>query len=327
MKKNRELSFLNIWCITATILTWLLLSACSPPQEPPLRIGTNFWPGYEPLYLARSLGYYDNTQIKMIEMSSASDVIRAIRNGDLEGAALTLDEVLTLVEDDFDLKIVLIFNYSAGGDVLLVKPDIKSLTDLRGKRIAVEYKAVGAILLDSALHTAELDTSDITIVGCSANDHIKCYNENDAVITFDPAKTRLLKLGAREIFSSLQIEGKIVDVLVVTAETTHTNKQSISQLLDGYFKARNYLDNNPLDAATRMATRTALSPDEMLASYDGIRLLSLGENHRMLSGPIPPFHNTVNELSQFMLEKHLLQRQITPDLLIDALFLPKTNTP
>mgnify|MGYP006995473211 FL=1 len=33
-----------------------LISGCGGEQEPPLRIGTNLWPGYEPLNLPRDLG-------------------------------------------------------------------------------------------------------------------------------------------------------------------------------------------------------------------------------------------------------------------------------
>jgi len=36
-----------------------VLFACSAEQESPLRVGTNIWPGYEPFYLARELGYYE----------------------------------------------------------------------------------------------------------------------------------------------------------------------------------------------------------------------------------------------------------------------------
>ena len=35
------------------VLFGLLLAGCGSQPEPPLRVGTNLWPGYEPLYLAR----------------------------------------------------------------------------------------------------------------------------------------------------------------------------------------------------------------------------------------------------------------------------------
>ncbi|MCU7939074.1 MAG: ABC transporter substrate-binding protein [gamma proteobacterium symbiont of Bathyaustriella thionipta] len=165
MKIRLNLLYYLYWIFCLVLI--IFLSACKPAPESPLRIGTNTWPGYEPLYLARTLGYYDNSRIHLVEMNSASEVIHSLRSGTLEGAALTLDEALTLQADDFDLKIILVMDFSHGADVLLAKPDIDTLAALKGKRIAVEYTAVGAILLDAALASADLTVSDIQVIACS----------------------------------------------------------------------------------------------------------------------------------------------------------------
>ncbi|MGB5468727.1 MAG: nitrate/sulfonate/bicarbonate ABC transporter, partial [Sedimenticolaceae bacterium] len=70
----------------------LLLPAIGQAAQP-LRIGTNVWPGYEPLYLAAEReNWKSKLDIRMVEYPSATEVIRAFRNRALEGAALTLDE-------------------------------------------------------------------------------------------------------------------------------------------------------------------------------------------------------------------------------------------
>lgn len=301
----------------------LLLSACNSSQEPPLRIGTNIWPGYEHLYLARSLGYYEQSSIKLVEMTSASDVIRSLRNGILEGGALTLDEALSLIDDGIALKIILVMDFSEGGDVLLVKPGIDSLAALRGKSIAVEYTAVGAILLDGALNAAGLSVSDVNIVACPQDEHTICYRSADAVVTFEPDKTRLLKLGAQLLFDSSQIPGRIVDVLVVNAQAANTSPRTLKRLLAGYFKARDYYAANPEDAVNRMSPRVQLSPEELQESYVGINLPDLEENRALLSGDPSPLQLTAGEISKFMLQKRFLKNQLSVDSLIDNSFLPE----
>ncbi len=305
------------------VLLCLSLFACDSSQEPPLRIGTNAWPGYEHLYLARSLGYYEESEIKLVEMTSASDVIRSLRNGTLEAGALTLDEALSLIDDGIALKIILVMDFSEGGDALLVKPGIDSLAALRGKTIAVEYTAVGAILLDGALNAANLSVSDIKIIACSQNEHHRCYQSADAVVTFDPARTRLLKLGAQVLFDSSQIPGRIVDVLVVHASAVKTNPRALKQLLTGYFKARDYFDASPEAAANLMSLRLRLSPAEVLASYAGINLPTLEENRALLSGNPPPLQLTADDISQFMRQKKMLKNKVTVANLIDNSFLPE----
>ena len=67
-------------------------------------------------------------------MGSASDIMHAMRNDVLEGAALTLDETLSLIDDGIDLKVILVMDISNGADVLLAKPEIQSIADLRGEK-------------------------------------------------------------------------------------------------------------------------------------------------------------------------------------------------
>ena len=76
--------------ITAIIISVSLFSAillnigCHKEPTALVRIGTNVWPGYEPLYLARELGYYKDLNVRLVEYPSASEVIRAFKNKNLE---------------------------------------------------------------------------------------------------------------------------------------------------------------------------------------------------------------------------------------------------
>ena len=65
-----------------TIVLWVFVTlgpllGCTQPT-PMLRVGTNIWPGYAPLYLAQELGYYQQQKIKIIEFGSATEVLRAL---------------------------------------------------------------------------------------------------------------------------------------------------------------------------------------------------------------------------------------------------------
>ncbi|MBF0264170.1 MAG: ABC transporter substrate-binding protein [Gammaproteobacteria bacterium] len=305
------------------ILSLFLLS-CTQNPEPPLRIATNTFPGYEPLYLARSLGYYENTQINLVEMTSASEVIHALRNGTIEGAALTLDETLTLLADDIRLKIILVMDFSNGADVLLTKPEINSLAEIKGKQIAVEYSAVGALLLDAALASAKLSVTDIKVETCLYDNHINCYEENDAVITFEPVRTKLMLKGAKQLFDSSQIPGKIVDVLVVQDAVIKLNSQTIKNLLKGYFRARQYLEKKPEKASEQMALRQGISSHEVISSFNGIELPSLKANRDLLEGS-NKLQATASSLMKYLFERELLRKKVDTSNIIDASFLPENS--
>jgi len=165
-----------------------LIFSCSQSQETTLRIGTNQWPGYKILYLANELGYFNKSHIRLVELPSSTEVILALRSGNLEGASLTLDEALTLINDGLDLQVILVIDYSNGADALLTKSLISSISQLKDKKMAVEYTAVGAILLDRALQSVSLDISDVEIAGCTLDRHINCFYDYDALVTFEPVR-------------------------------------------------------------------------------------------------------------------------------------------
>src|SRR6476646_10819826 len=88
------------------ILLVFLLGNCAK-EQPPLRLGTVVWPGIEIFYLARDLGYYKNTPIRLVDYPSGSELIRAYRNGELEAATLTMDEVLLLEPTEPNVRVTL----------------------------------------------------------------------------------------------------------------------------------------------------------------------------------------------------------------------------
>lgn len=207
------------WWLSISLLCFIVVAAsCRPNPEKRLKIGTNIWPGYEILYLARDLGYLDGLPVDLVEMTSASEVINAMRNGTINGAGLTLDETITLLDEGVPLKVILLLDASFGADALLAKPTFQDIEQLRGKRIAIENTAVGAILLNNALESAGMNLNDITIVPCTADRHPVCFDDVDAVVTFEPSLSKIRKKGAIELFSSKDIPGTILDILVVSED-------------------------------------------------------------------------------------------------------------
>jgi NitT/TauT family transport system substrate-binding protein len=262
------------------------------------------------LYLARDLKYYDDSTVRMVEYSAATEVLRAYRNGAIDGAALTLDEVLLLAQDGEEPRIVAVLDYSNGADVVLARPPIRDLAGLRGHRIAVENTALGAYMLERALDEAKLQPSDVTIVPTTEDEHESAYLSKrvDAVVTFEPVRSRLLKAGAVNVFDSSRIPGEIIDVLVVRRAYAENHPEQVQRLVEGWYRAVLYTDKAVADAAQRMAKRERISPHEFLRSLTGIRLSHLADNRVLLDGTKPGIIIPAERLAQTMWEKRLLRR-------------------
>lgn len=302
-----------------------LMLSCSQNPEPIFRIATNVWPGYEPLYLARSLGRFENSSIRLVEMPSASQVSHAMRNRTVEAAALTLDETLTLLQEgNLDMRVVLVMDISNGADVLLGNADIANLQSLRGKRIGVENTATGAVVLAAALRSAGLSAKDIIVAPKTVNDHLAAWKnrEFDAVVTFEPVRSQLLNSGAHELFDSSQIPGTIMDVLVVRADALEKHQSAIRTLIAGYFTGIDYISTHPEDAAQRMARRLATDAALVMPQFTGLKLPTTEENRRWLATAEPNLNKAAADLAKLMYEQQLLQTEVNTDRLAEPKFLP-----
>lgn len=290
----------------------LILGGCGREPVQALRIGTNVWIGSEPLYLARDLGHLNAQTVRLVEYPSASEVLRAYRNQALDGMVISLDEVLALAADDLQPRIVLVIDVSHGADVVLGRAGLRSMADLKGRRVAVESHAVGAYVLSRALALNRMQPGDVQIVHLESNEHAAAFEQGrvDAAVTFDPFRSQMLRAGATTLFDSTQIPGEIVDLLVVRDSVLEKNPGSVDALLAGWFQAIDYLGRDQQDAARRMSVRQQVSGEQFLQTLRGLRFPSRDENLAMLAGPAPQLLVTGQRLMAMMRESKLLPRPV-----------------
>jgi NitT/TauT family transport system substrate-binding protein len=292
--------------------------ACLRQRQEPLDIATNQWPGYEPLYLARDLGYFSRDDVRLVELPSASKAIKAFRDGMVNAAALTLDESLLLLQDDMAVKVLFVMDVSNGADVVMARPEIKNLADLKGKRIGVESFALGAYMLARTLDTAGLKPSDIDIVPMTVDQHEEAYKAGkvDALVTFEPVRTKLLHAGAHVVFDSSRIPNEIFDVLVVSDEYRKHHPRQIAKLESAWFKALAYMREHPDDAARRMASRLGISQQEFLAALQLLNIPQKTDNDQLLGGAHPSLIPPAERLGRVMQAEHLLAHPVDPAQLL-----------
>lgn len=317
---HRALNLLPKLMFLAALLSPFLLAACTDRSERPLRIGTKSWLGYEPLFLARQRDFFDEQAVHLVEYPSASEVIRALRNKAIDGAALTVDEVLLLAADDLAPSIVLVMDISHGGDAILGRPGTSGLGELAGRRVGVESGAMGAYVLSRALEQHGMTSSDVTISSLDVHEHEAAFlnNDIDAVVTFEPVLSRLLDSGAVTLFDSSEIPGEIVDVLVVWEDVVTQHKGSIDALLEGWFSALDYLQTDLEGAAATIADRLQLSTEQVKSALERMRFPTLEENRQLLGGQPPRLSQPTERLMQVMRSHRLLSQDVNTEVLFQA---------
>lgn len=300
-----------------------LLGGCDRHDTNPMSIGAHPFPGYELLYLARHLGLLSPEHVQLVETPSASANLRALGAGALAGAGLTLDEVLSAREQGIDLAIVAVLDRSLGADVVIGRPGVDSLADLKGRRIGVEESATGAVMLDATLRAARLTLADVTLLPIPSDRHEEHFvaGSIDALVTYEPVRTRLLARGGTLIFSSSHIPGRIIDTLALRRAELDTQAEAIGLLVDAHFAAREAWLAAPARHAAVMARRLHLDPAAVPAAFAGLELTDRTLNRELFKRGAAALGATAAALGRIMTNAHMLQS--APDLrnLFDGRFV------
>lgn len=307
--------------VACVIVVGLLLAGCGQNQGP-TKVAIHVWPGYEFLFLARSLGLLDPNKVELVETQSASGTLELLKQGKVDGGALTLDEVIRCRSLGIPLSVVLVVDASAGADVILARPEIKTLTDLKGKKIGVETGAVGSIMLDQGLASAGLKVDDVVVLESSIDQHLEGWENNlfDAVITYEPVSSQIKALGGQMIFSSREAKDLIVDVMAFRTEALK-NSDSITHLIQAHYAALKHFSTNRWDAYYRMAPRLGLQPEQVSQTFQGLILPDEANNRRLLSGPKPAILVSAEKLSKIMTSAGMIDDAISFRGLINDSFL------
>lgn len=304
----------------------LAVPACALLLDKPIAIAAHVWLGYAPMFLARDEGWLNTKQVRLVQTHNATASIQALIDGEVDGAALTLDEALKVRSMGLPVSVVMVFNVSAGADMLLADASIKNLSDLKGKRIGYESSSVGEVMLIKILQIAHLTKNEVLLVPINVDQHSQAWRNKqiDAVITYEPVATVLLTQGVHKLFDTRQAPNMVIDVLVMRNDALNFRyATAIRHLISAHFRALHHLSHNPHDAAYRIAAHLGLGVQQVLGAYKGLQLPDAVNNHHLLAGEEPLLLNSARSLAALMFEHQLIKQPNNLSSLIRNEYLPR----
>jgi len=282
-------------------------------SQAPLTLGLSDWPGHAPFYGAKKLGLFGETNIEIKGFSSNFDRNRAFAQGRLDALATPLFDTIRIADMGAACKLVLLFDYSSGGDGIVARGGITKVAELKGKRVSAELGAITHFVLLAALETAGLRESDVEIKNLSVPEGAEAFEQGkvDAATLWDPHLGRLAKLeGARKIFTSKEIPGQIIDVLIVQRAIAEARPDDVENLLRGWQKSleawRKSAPDHEVVMASEMPGRT---PASLKVDLEGLELLDLDTNAKLYeeSGAGPSSRKSFDATVAFMQQNKLLK--------------------
>lgn len=258
----------------------LLFPACMK-EKIPIRIGSSLWPGYEFLYLAKEKGYFDDEGVKveLFDFVSLSDSRRAFERGQIDVLAATIVEKLIITNNSFKSpQTFYVVDFSNGADVILGRKPIRSIQELKGRRVGVEPASLDLLTINLALKQNHLNLSDITLVPMAQNGMEDNFDKSlvDALCTYPPTSVRILNKGnANILFNSSQIPGYIVDVLLSDKKFINSRTEDLAKVIRCFDRALQFAKEYPDEALTVIAEHEQISVKDLRECYLGISVEGL----------------------------------------------------
>ena len=256
------------------------------------------------------MGWLDKNLVKFIQSASATDSIRLFEEGKIDAAGLTLDEVLRLRDKGIAVSVILICDISAGADMLLVRPGIHKLSELKGHSIAVEESTLGSLMLYQILQSSGLKPEDIRPVSITIDKQVEAWKQGtvDAAISYEPAASEIIKIGGKKLFDSRQIPNFIFDVIAVRASVLNdAHAEALRHLVAAHLKGLRYININPNDVAYRISPRFKLPHDQVMATFKGLVLPNLYNNIRLFDTSTSTILNRANIIACVMQQAGILR--------------------
>lgn len=179
-------------------------------------------------------GAKHSVDLKYVYVGDYIESVTQYTAGQFDGVTVTNMDALTIpAAGGIDTDVVVSIDFSSGGDGLLYKgPGVKSVSDLKGKKVLLVEMSVSHYMLARALERNGLSERDVTVVNVSDADIgslIASDNPGNAYVTWNPILMNALNVpGVNQLFNSSEIPGEIIDNVMVNANASEACKSAVA---------------------------------------------------------------------------------------------------
>ena len=276
------------WFLCSLVL--VSLAARATLSAAPLKVAFSDWPGWTAWEIAAQKGWFKKAGVEVeLLWFEYGPSMEAFTAGQVDAVMVTNGDALVTGAGGAKNVMITITDYSNGNDMIVARPGIKSVKDLKGKKIGIEVGFVSHLMLLNALGKNGLSESDVEIVPTptSQTPQVLASGQVDAIAAWQPNSGEALKAlpGATAIYTSANEPGLIYDAVAVTPQSLAQRRGDWVKFVKVWDQVAAYLS----DATTRedgikiMAARAGVDPKEYAAFLSGTRFLTLAEGSRIMS--------------------------------------------
>jgi NitT/TauT family transport system substrate-binding protein len=222
--------------------TGFALLAVPASAQTKVNIGISGWTGFAPLTLAKEAGIFakNGLDVTIKKIPQASRHL-AIASGDIQCAATTVETWVVWNASGIPTTQIFQLDKSYGADGLVVRGNVNSIKELKGKTVAASAPGTSPyFLLAWFLKKNGLSPKDVTIVNMEPGPAAQAFiaGNNDAAATYEPylSAVRAAPDKGKIIATTLDYP-MVMDTFGCTPKFIAENEAAVKALTKSYFEA------------------------------------------------------------------------------------------
>lgn len=292
----------------------------------PITIGVQVYPGYAPFYIAKERGLFKKYGVNVEIEQTTDNSLPALASGQIQMFADTSDIMPVLADAGIKAKQIFSTSKSNGADGLAVKNDIKSIKDLKGKKVYVEFGFPDHFFFRNLQKQAGVARQDIELVNLDAESAGAAFvaGKIDAAWTWEPflSKTKQRKDGHILVTSRDAPELMAEDTVAARDDLIANRRQDVENIMRAFFEAVDWWNKN-LDAGNAIAAKAfKLTPEEFAPTRQNVTLATLEINLEKFDKAKPwNVFEQSNRAAEVYYQDGIVKTRADADALTDASLL------
>lgn len=315
--------------VSILVAAAFMLAACggSPvaSTKPPLRLAVNLWPGLYPAAIAQEQGFFakHNVPVEIIYYESYPQTYADLVSGKVDAVSAVIGDVV-VISNQMNLKFIFAVDASDGADEFIVGSDIQGASDLKGKRIGVSFGTYSELFVRTLLEQNGIALGDVTLVNIPAENAAEAFPSRvDAIHTYEPYGSTILKNGAHVLFTSSETPNLMLGAMMFPAALVKDRPEDIQGFTDAWFEGVDWMYANPEQVPAVVAKAFGVKPEDIW--FGGDKVFTLAESQVLMQpgSDSSSAYFITGKYADFLATSGALTTKPKPENLIDSSFLVK----
>lgn len=318
----------NTRTIAATALALLAISGSAAAQGRKLVVRVGYQPSSYVHLVAKDKKWFeeefarDGIEIRHDLFPVGPPIIESFASGRTDIGYMADQPPIQGRANRIDLKAVALTGSSekTSGIVVSSRSNIRSIKDLRGRKIATAVGSILHQLLLIYLKSEGMTFSDIQLVNLVPADLNTALQSGhvDAVVNSDPYNSAAIQAGYGRLLVDATGYKDIVSLIIARNEFAKANPGVVARYLKVYARADKWLQDNPKEGLALLSRLSGYKPDQLEPI--------LTKTKRGL-GFRPEAVRSVAQTAEFLYDNRIIRRRVDAKDLFDPTYLRLAGIP